>query len=552
MNFSTLGISLCSTEEPSFLGIFDLTTAPHLLYYSYIPIALAVLLTGLFVYFNGKKSLQVRLLLAVAVSFSFWVINILAQWVVSYNTILMFAWQLTAMIEVLLYLFVAYFAYVFFFRKDIPFWCKLMFSFIITTVLILTPTTYNIVSYDLVNCEGHTGLLWSILYALEPALIVITVALGIIARRAEIDLAYRRQILLLTIGVGIFLSTFFLSNYYGELTKVYEFNFWGPLGMFVFILLLGYMMVRFATFNVKLIGAQALVTATIILISSQYFFVRDAVNYILVSFTLLLTVLFGYFLVRSVQKEISQRERIELLARDLEVINKQQIVLIHFVTHQVKGFVAKSRNIFSMMRDGDFGPVPEAMRPMIEEGFNSDTKGVATIQEILNAANIKSGKVTYATIPVDLCEVTKEIIGDLRPAAETKGLSLNFTCSETVPAIAGDRMQLLNAFKNLIDNSIKYAPKGSVDISLSKQEKSIRLTVKDEGIGITEEDMKNLFTEGGHGKDSQKINVDSTGFGLFIVKNIIEAHHGRVWAESEGEGKGATFTVELPISSTTA
>ncbi len=59
--------------------------------------------------------------------------------------------------------------------------------------------------------------------------------------------------------------------------------------------------------------------------------------------------------------------------------------------------------------------------------------------------------------------------------------------------------------------------------------------------------MRNLFTEGGHGKDSQKVNVDSTGFGLYIVKNIVEAHGGKVHAESEGADKGSKFVVELPV-----
>ena len=60
--------------------------------------------------------------------------------------------------------------------------------------------------------------------------------------------------------------------------------------------------------------------------------------------------------------------------------------------------------------------------------------------------------------------------------------------------------------------------------------------------------MQNLFTEGGHGKDSVKINVESTGFGLYIVKQIVDAHKGRVWAESEGAGKGTQFYVELPAA----
>ena len=110
----------------------------------------------------------------------------------------------------------------------------------------------------------------------------------------------------------------------------------------------------------------------------------------------------------------------------------------------------------------------------------------------------------------------------------------------------GDQMQLENAFKNLIDNSIKYTPQGSIALTLAEESGRIRFTSKDTGVGITPEDMQHLFTEGGHGAESTKVNVDSTGFGLYIVKNIIEGHQGKVWVESEGAGKGSTFIVELP------
>jgi signal transduction histidine kinase len=235
------------------------------------------------------------------------------------------------------------------------------------------------------------------------------------------------------------------------------------------------------------------------------------------------------------------------LYEEVKKANEQQVLLIHFITHQIKGFVAKSRNIFSMILEGDFGPVPEAMLPMVQEGFNSDTKGANTIQEILSAANIKNGKVTYMTAPFDMKMLVQEIMRDLKPLSDAKSLALNLTVPDDDVTVTGDRMQLLNALKNLVDNSIKYTPSGSVAISLAKEEGKIRFEIKDTGVGITPEDMAHLFTEGGHGKESQKINVDSTGFGLYIVKNIIEGHHGKVWAESEGAGKGSRFIVELPV-----
>jgi len=74
------------------------------------------------------------------------------------------------------------------------------------------------------------------------------------------------------------------------------------------------------------------------------------------------------------------------------------------------------------------------------------------------------------------------------------------------------------------------------------------LNVQDTGIGITDDDKKSLFTEGGHGKDSIKINVHSTGYGLFIAKQIIDAHKGTIHAESCGDGRGTLFSIKLPYS----
>ncbi len=548
MNFYELGHQLCGDEIPKVLGIFDLSTAPPLLYYSYIPIFIAATLIGGYVFLHNRKSIEARWLLIVTIFFDLWVTNILVQWIASYHSLLMFVWQLTMLIEVGLYLSVLYFAYVFFFQKEPSSLIKILLGLLYVGVAAIMPTALNVASYDVLNCQGNNGLAWTFVYAAEPAIIALTLIMGIVAQFRAKGTAARPQILILTAGLSVFLSIFFLSNYYGELTKIYEFNFWGPLGMLVFIMLLGYMIVEYAAFNVKMLGAQALVIAMLLLTGAEFFFAHSSVNKILITATFVLVGIFGFILVHGVKKEIAQRERIEKLAHDLETINKQQVILIHFITHQIKGFVAKSRNIFSLILDGDFGPVPEQMKPMIEEGFRSDTKGAQTIQEILNAANIKSGKVVYTMAEFDLRALIEEISRDLKVAADAKGLTLTLELGSEPILMKGDRGQLINAFKNVIDNSIKYTPAGTVTVTLGKVGGKIVFSVRDTGIGITKDDMEHLFTEGGRGKNSQKINVESTGFGLYIVKNIIEAHKGTVRAESEGEGKGSTFTVELPAN----
>ena len=109
-----------------------------------------------------------------------------------------------------------------------------------------------------------------------------------------------------------------------------------------------------------------------------------------------------------------------------------------------------------------------------------------------------------------------------------------------------------HVIRNIIDNSIKYTPHGSVRVNLGRDGSKMHLVISDTGVGITPEDMKHLFTEGGHGKDSIKVNVHSTGYGLFIAKQIVEAHGGKIWADSDGEDKGSRFIIELPISDSNA
>ncbi|CAN5752632.1 hypothetical protein BH11PAT2_BH11PAT2_01810 [soil metagenome] len=241
-------------------------------------------------------------------------------------------------------------------------------------------------------------------------------------------------------------------------------------------------------------------------------------------------------------------QELEGLNGQLTDANDKQVALIHFITHQLKGYVAKARNIFSMIQEGDYGEVPETMKPIVGEGFASSTKGAQTIQEILNAANIKSGQVEYANVAFDFKALVSSVVASLKPNADAKSVALTTVEPDENVLFTGDQMQMENAIKNLTDNSIKYTPKGSITITLTHDAQKIRLVVEDTGVGITTEDMARLFTEGGHGAESQKVNVDSTGFGLYIVKNIIEGHKGKVWAESAGAGKGSKFIVELPVS----
>jgi len=269
---------------------------------------------------------------------------------------------------------------------------------------------------------------------------------------------------------------------------------------------------------------------------------------IIIAITGILLLVLGIALVRSVKREITQRELIQKQEQELEVVNKQQENLLHFISHEIKGYLTKSEAGFAAIAEGDYGAIPEQLKTMSQGALADVRKGVRTVMEILDSSNMKKGTVGYKMQTFDFRTAVKEIVGHLKRDADKKGLTMDISISrEGEYRLTGDEGKLRqHVIRNLVDNAIKYTPKGHIEVHLSDGDGKIHFSVKDNGVGITPEDMKNLFTEGGHGKDSIKINVHSTGYGLFIAKQVVEAHGGKIWAESEGEGKGARFVVELP------
>ncbi|HEY4516653.1 MAG TPA: HAMP domain-containing sensor histidine kinase [Candidatus Paceibacterota bacterium] len=249
--------------------------------------------------------------------------------------------------------------------------------------------------------------------------------------------------------------------------------------------------------------------------------------------------------------EIVYKHSLELvrLKQALEESNAQQEALLHFISHEIKGYLTKGQNAFASIAGGDYGEVSAAVKELAGEALVEMRKGVATVMDILDASNLKKGTIVFNKAPLDFKAAVMSVVSEQKSAADAKQLSLTVQVEEGEYNLEGDEGKLReHVIRNLVDNAIKYTPAGKVAVSLSKTGGKIRFIVQDSGVGITDEDKKRLFTEGGHGADSIKVNVHSTGYGLFIAKQIVEAHGGQISAESEGAGKGARFIVELPAS----
>ncbi len=254
---------------------------------------------------------------------------------------------------------------------------------------------------------------------------------------------------------------------------------------------------------------------------------------------------------RFVQTIAEQREK-------LVVANEGQQQFIHYLNHESKGYLTDDNVVLAAVRDQDFGPTSPELQKMATTVLRKNARAVDDIDEMILGADLGSGVVRYTMEPFDLAAATRTFVDEYRPDAEEKQQKLEFRLE---PAdgdftVVGDKRRLIrHALKNYLKNAIVYTPVGgTISVTLSRvpaakagEPARVRLAVHDSGVGIAPEDKPRLFTEGGKGLHSTDVNPNSTGRGLFIVKQILDAHHGRVFADSEGAGKGATFGFEVPV-----
>jgi PAS domain S-box-containing protein len=169
------------------------------------------------------------------------------------------------------------------------------------------------------------------------------------------------------------------------------------------------------------------------------------------------------------------------------------------------------------------------------------------ISDFLEFARLQTGRLKLNFSSISLDKELMELCEAYQPKVADQGLTLELENETTLPPIMADGTQLRRVFTNLIDNAVKFSQKGgSIILAAMGDEKEIRVSVRDQGAGISAEELPRIFDAFHRGKVGAK--VEGFGLGLAAVRAIVEAHGGRVLVESE-TGKGSTFTVILPISS---
>lgn len=239
-------------------------------------------------------------------------------------------------------------------------------------------------------------------------------------------------------------------------------------------------------------------------------------------------------------------EYILILADDRTEFSRTEAVRHDFVanvSHELKTPVGAISLLTETIEDAadDADAVKQFSRRLHKESHRL----AALVQDIIELSRVQGKNIVHQGTPVDLNEVFSEAVDRSRLPAESKNIEIRL--GGTLPRrVHGDADQLMMAFRNLIDNAVRYSPENTrVGIGLSSRDGIAQVTITDQGIGIAQEDQERIFERFYRVDAARSRQTGGTGLGLSIVKHVISNHGGEVSLWSQ-QGKGSTFTVRLP------
>jgi PAS domain S-box-containing protein len=242
----------------------------------------------------------------------------------------------------------------------------------------------------------------------------------------------------------------------------------------------------------------------------------------------------GIAIIRNVQKD-----------REVEEIKSD---FISIVSHELRTPLTAIKGFLSMVLKQDFGGLTDKQFHYLSRVYQSNQRMIDLVEDLLDVSYIESGKTNLSINPVAVEGVLNEVISELAGKGAGNQIMIKVNRRKRLPLVLADETRLHQILLNLVDNAIKYSMPGTeVEIDFKIQGDELITTVADHGVGITKSQLDRLFTKFGRIYNPMSVQAGGTGLGLYIVKNLIESHGGRIWVTS-WEGKGSKFRFTLPIA----
>ncbi len=233
---------------------------------------------------------------------------------------------------------------------------------------------------------------------------------------------------------------------------------------------------------------------------------------------------------------------------ELKKMDKLKSEFISNISHELRTPLTSIKGYASLILDEKMGNLNDKIRDSLDIIDRNVDRLTDLIDDMLDLTRMETGKINYKMERIQLDEVVRNSVEDLRLSASKKGLEITYKLPEYPLNITGDKGRLTQVMTNLLENAIKFTPSGGkIHIEVEDRDKDIHVKVTDTGIGIPDDKLSEIFTKFYQVDSSTTRKTGGTGLGLYMVRNIIAAHNGKIWVESK-LGEGSKFHFILPYT----
>ncbi|MFW9945492.1 MAG: PAS domain S-box protein [Candidatus Odinarchaeota archaeon] len=245
------------------------------------------------------------------------------------------------------------------------------------------------------------------------------------------------------------------------------------------------------------------------------------------------------------------QQHLEEQVKRLSEIDQLKTDLLSRTSHELKTPLISIKGFTELLLNLHKNKLDPEVLSILEEIKEGSKRLENYINAIVESSQLDQGLLKINPLKEDLSALIKYCVAQLKGTAKLRKQKINVNIDENLVAIF-DKERIYEVLSNLLINSIKYTPiGGDIEIQTDEKDGFYIVAVKDNGIGLTESEKEQLFAQFGkierYGK-GWDIGIEGTGLGLYISKEIVELHGGKIWAESDGRNKGSTFSFSLPIS----
>lgn len=235
----------------------------------------------------------------------------------------------------------------------------------------------------------------------------------------------------------------------------------------------------------------------------------------------------------------------------LKQLDELKDEFVSLASHELRTPMTIIKSYLWFLQQQKNGKLTSKQKEYVDRAYLSTERLINLVNDMLNVSRIESGRLTIEMRDINIAELIEQTVEELKTRAQELGVTLTVAKHVLLPLVHADPERIKQVLINLIGNSFKFTPKdGNITVLLSANNGMVEISVKDTGSGIDQDDMPKLFQKFNILGDDylHKQSTQGTGLGLYISKSIIELHEGKIWVESAGSGRGATFTFTLKVA----